>query len=143
MATPETVPPEIRALFGSTPLSSPPPEEIPATPSDRDRDSPAPPAHIPVIAKRKRDPPFWVSPPRLPSAERAKYKRIPSGRVRDAVDDQDPMEVVHDVTLHGNVFYFARMRSGLFKKARSQNENSSWSLSQFIDLFFLPMTHCF
>ncbi|KAG9049705.1 hypothetical protein FS837_009350 [Tulasnella sp. UAMH 9824] len=58
-------------------------------------------------------PRFWIEVPRLPTPIRATYRRT-----QDLlVDDEDPVEVVHKIKLEGKVFYYAKIRSGLFKKA--------------------------
>lgn len=58
-------------------------------------------------------PRFWIEVPRLPTPIRETYRRT-----QDLiVDDEDPVEVVHEIKLEGKVFYYAKIRSGLFKKA--------------------------
>lgn len=56
-------------------------------------------------------PPFWIDIPRLPTPEREKYQYT-----RVVVDDEEPLEVVYDVKRDGETWYYARMRSGLYKK---------------------------
>lgn len=58
-------------------------------------------------------PRFWIEVPRLPTPVRATYRRT-----KDLpIDDEDPVEVVHEIKLEGSRFYYARIRSGLFKRA--------------------------
>lgn len=57
------------------------------------------------------DPPFWIEIPRLSTPERAQYQYAPM-----EVDDEEPLEVVYELRRDGEVSYYARMRSGLYKK---------------------------
>ncbi|KAG9001163.1 hypothetical protein FRB93_012245 [Tulasnella sp. JGI-2019a] len=110
MRTPDPDLRELHALFGNTPLSTPP-SSLPATPSARERDTPS----VEKESNRGRELKFWIDlPPRMSSVERAKYKSFASAIGGD--EDEDPVEVVYDMQLQGRIFYYARMRTGLYKK---------------------------
>ncbi|KAG8903561.1 hypothetical protein FRC01_009158 [Tulasnella sp. 417] len=75
------------------------------------------PSDEPGSSPRAETPPglprFWIEVPHLPAAVRATYRRT-----QDLdIDDEDPVEVVHEIKLEGKIFYYAKIRSGLFKKA--------------------------
>lgn len=55
----------------------------------------------------------WIEVPRLPASVLAKYRRI-----HDLPPfDEGPVKIAFGIELEGRMFYYARMRSGLLKRA--------------------------